>query len=104
MQTNEIYVFSVKRGRKKRLIEMAQNKTLYDLHQEIQVEFELDDDHMYGFAVGNKFWSGRIIAEGNPLGPSKDVGIEKIILHEQLIYMYDYGDEVQFKVELIEIK
>lgn len=41
-----MYIFSVKRGRKKCLIEMKNNETLYDLHNAIQFEFELDDDHM----------------------------------------------------------
>lgn len=99
-----MYIFNVNRARKKSLIEVMDDKTLYDLHLEILNEFELDNDHMYGFAIGNKFWGGHIVAEGNPFGPEKDMRVADLMLNEQLIYMYDYGDEIQFKVELVEIK
>lgn len=38
------------------------------------------------------------------MGPERDVAIRNMMLNDQLIYMYDYGDEIQFKVELVEIK
>ncbi|HZK54397.1 MAG TPA: plasmid pRiA4b ORF-3 family protein [Desulfosporosinus sp.] len=105
--TEGTYLFKVSLSRGKwRRIEMAGKHNLHQLHIAIQEAFEFDDDHLYSFFMDNKKWSYDRYESPSDEGPHSDeVAIEELGLYpgKTLLYLFDFGDEWEFKVEVEEI-
>lgn len=80
-----------------RKIEMAAKHTLHQLH------LAINDDHLYSFFMDNKKWSYDRYESPYDEGPNADeVMIGKLGLHagKTFLYLFNYGDEWEFKVEV----
>lgn len=75
-----------------------------DLHLIIQDAFELNDDHLYCFFMDGKRWSHNSInCTGDDHGPYvTEARIGRLGLEpgQEILYLFDYGDEWFFKVLL----
>jgi Plasmid pRiA4b ORF-3-like protein. len=90
-----------------RKIQISGSKTLLDLHHLIQRAFEFDNDHLYGFFMDGKPYGRKgIYAPGDDHGPYVDkVKIGDLNLYEgkSFMYLFDYGDEWLFSVDVLKI-
>ena len=90
-----------------RKIELSHQHSLLDFHNAIQDAFDFDDDHLYSFFMDGKKYSRN--AYNSPLideGPHVDeISIGELELYEgqQVLYLFDYGDEWEFNVLLEKI-
>lgn len=85
------------------------SQSLADLHEAIFDSFDLDPGHLYSFFMSNKFWDGRTAyshPEADDDKPADKVGISRLNLEikQKFCYLYDYGDEYRFEVELTAVK
>jgi hypothetical protein len=90
-----------------RTIETAANQTLHALHYAIQDAVDFDIDHLYSFFMSNQAWDDGT-AYNSPYtdGPSaSSVKIEELDLRmkQRFLYLFDYGDEHRFEVQLIDV-
>lgn len=90
-----------------RKIEIAARHNLHKLHLAIQDAFDFDDDHLYCFFMDNKKWSyDRYVSPLDDEGPCADeVVIGELGLYpgKIFLYLFDYGAEWDFKIEVEEI-
>lgn len=107
---DQVFVFKVKIFYAKRIwrqIEIKGSQTLHDLHKSIFDSFELDPDHLYAFYLSNKFWDKQTeyahpAAESRPANKVKISRLD-LNIKQKIAYVYDFGDEHRFEVELITI-
>ncbi|MBC2579186.1 IS1096 element passenger TnpR family protein [Clostridium sp. DJ247] len=82
--------------------------TLHDLHNYIQDAFEFDNDHMYSFFMDGRAWSNnKFTYPYDEEGPHADeVKIGELDLNEKqsFLYLFDYGDEWRFRVDVYSIE
>lgn len=89
-------------------IALDSTETLLDLHNYIQDGFGLYNDHLYAFYLDNQPFSQHCY--NSPMdteGPYvNDITIEALRLEEgqKILYLYDFGDELQFSVVLMKIQ
>lgn len=109
---NKAYVFKVKHFYNKRswkMIELKGTQTLDDLHNEIYNSFDLEREHLYSFFLSNKAWDRDSEYTGdNHNSHSKKASKTKIhslglSLKQKFLYLYDFGDEIKFEVELVQV-
>jgi hypothetical protein len=106
----QVFVFKVKIFEAKRVwrqIEILGGQSLDDLHRAIFKAFSFDEEHLYAFYLSNKFWDltaeyAHPEAEGR--SASKAV-ISKLglALKQKIAYVFDFGDERRFEVELVAV-
>lgn len=89
-------------------IELAEDQTLEDLHLEIQRLFRWGDDHLYSFFIADE--TGEKVSEvGSPWSETvlhtHHVTIGELGLSpgRLLLYLFDYGDNHEFDVEVIDV-
>ncbi len=91
-----------------RRIEISADHTLLDLHRAIQRAYNFDDDHLYSFFMDGRSWSHeRFTSPYEDEGPWVDdvrIGELGLFIGQNILYLFDYGDEWHFRVELEEIK
>ena len=98
----------------RRVIAVRDDLTLVDLHYALQSAFGWDDDHMYAFWLGDKFWTHaeehytRPCGGDEPQDPderSAAIGLDRLGLSEgqQLSYVFDFGDEWRVRLRVGEI-
>ncbi len=95
-------------GKVYRDIEILGNQTLHDLHTEIQVAFNWDDDHLYSFYMSGVFHdSNSAISHpfAGDLHDSTEVPIAALGLEPErrFAYLFDYGDEWCHTLEVLGI-
>ncbi len=82
--------------------------TLHDLHNCIQGAFEFDNDHLYSFFMDGRAWSeDKFTCPFEDEGPHADeVKIGELDFSEKqsFMYLFDYGDEWRFFVEVSSIE
>jgi len=103
------YVFKVALARDLwRRIEISADDTLLSLHRSIQEAYQFDDDHLYSFFMDGKRWSReRFTSPYDDEGPHVDeprIGELGLYVGQDILYLFDYGDEWEFRVELEEIR
>ena len=103
------YVFKVSLAKDLwRRIEIAADHTLLDLHRAIQKAYNFDDDHLYSFFMDGRAWSyERFVSPYEEEGPWVDdvrIGELGLFIGQNILYLFDYGDEWHFRVELEEIR
>src|ERR1019366_4117441 len=113
--TATIHTFRVSlKPRIYRDIEIRSNASLYDLAEAIVRAFDFDIDHAFGFfskLTGNIFQSPfryELFADTEAGGVSRSVKRTKIEqafpkVGRKMLFLFDYGDEWRFKVEVIGI-
>lgn len=103
-----VFVFKVSlNGRTWRKIKIASAHTLHHLHLAIQDAFAFADDHLYAFFMDGKPWSQNAYWDKeDDKQPSADKAVLKKLELEQgtrFLYLFDFGDEWKFTVQLEEI-
>ncbi|HEY3319787.1 MAG TPA: hypothetical protein VGP72_04850 [Planctomycetota bacterium] len=103
------FVFRVSLGKETwRTIAMSGEHTLDDLHMAIQSAFKFDNDHLYGFYMDNKRYSKNCYndsrGEEGPFADEAVIGQLDVWLHQRFLYIFDFGDQWEFSVELLEIR
>jgi hypothetical protein len=102
------FVFKAGLGSVWRTIAMSGKDTLEDLHLAIQKAFRFDNDHLFAFHMDNKPYSGNRYndSRGNDGPFAEDVAIGELDLwiHQHFLYLFDFGDEWRFDVEVLEIR
>lgn len=94
-----------------RKISVSHLHTLHVLHLTIQSAFDFDNDHLYAFYVGGSIQTGKPIY----CNEARDIDIEKsteeitieemeLFRGQKLYYLFDFGDEWKFDVDLIKIE
>ena len=94
-----------------RHIQIGEDKTLIKLHQAIIESINFDDDHLHSFFMNNRIWDEdcEYICPNGELSSANDytdrVKLSKFQLKkgDKFIYVFDYGDEWRFKIEVIDI-
>jgi hypothetical protein len=95
-----------------RELALAENQTLYNLAEAIVDSFDFDFDHCFGFFNSFEKWfrAERVYElfkdvgeEGSPnaRGVKKVTIAETFSLDKKLLFLFDYGDEWKFTVELM---
>jgi len=130
----EVYLFKVTlsdwsgrvRGMPYRILAIPEGFTLYDLAESITDAFDFDFDHTFGFYDNIKSWTDSVeryesstsifrsilfalVFPPGELGDNRDVARTKVkeVFDEpgkKLLFLYDYGDEWHFIVQLREKK
>ncbi|MHC1611576.1 MAG: plasmid pRiA4b ORF-3 family protein [Candidatus Methanospirareceae archaeon] len=103
------YVFKVSLAKDIwRRIEISADHTLLDLHRAIQKAYNFDDDHLYSFFMDGRAWSyERFASPYEEEGPWVDdvrIGELGLFIGQNILYLFDYGDQWHFRVELEEIR
>ena len=108
---DKVFVFKVKLFYAKRVwrqIEIIGSDTLDDLHETIAGVFNLEWGHLYSFFMSNRAWdSNSEYCHSQAEGRRADKAIIsrlELRIKQKFMYLYDYGDEHCFEVELIDIK
>ncbi|MFQ5857671.1 MAG: plasmid pRiA4b ORF-3 family protein, partial [Anaerolineae bacterium] len=90
-----------------RTIEVTGDQTLDDLHYAIQRAVSFDADHLYSFFMSGQAWDETTEyasphAEGRSAAGAKirDLGLR---LKQRFLYLFDYGDEHRFEVQLVAV-
>ncbi len=106
-KSNKSYVISVSFATGiYRHIKIADDATLYDLHQAIQDTFIFDDDHAHAFFLDNRSWShvdsyfADMIEEEERF--TQDYALNSVLhLGQSFKYIFDFGDEFTFQCKLL---
>jgi hypothetical protein len=107
--TATIHIFRVSlRARLYRDIEISSTATLHDLAESIVRAFDFDFDHAFGFfskLTGNVFQSPiryELFTDGASSKSVKRTKIEQAFptVGSKMTFLFDYGDEWGFKVEV----
>lgn len=84
-----------------RTTEMLATQTLAELHNYIQREFKLDNDHLYAFYMSGRAWDKKNYYDG----PGKNA--ERISLQvagckpgKEFLYIFDFGDDLRHHVRV----
>lgn len=100
-----VYFFRVSLGRKLwRVIKLSEAHTLQHLHDAIQDTFGLWDVHLFAFFMSGKPWSGEAYwdkrAEKKPVADRAVVGKLGLSVGKKFLYLFDFGDEWCFTVNV----
>ena len=107
----------------RRTIAVRTDQTLADLHDVLHAAFDWDDDHLYSFWLGGKFWArdgaeyvhpfaletdpfaGWDMATGQPTRESADRRLDRLRLTkgQRIAYLFDFGDEWRVRLTLRDI-
>jgi hypothetical protein len=89
------------------LIEIAADQTLDDLHYAILGAVNFDSDHLYSFFMSGQAWDDATeyaspFGEG-PSAAQVKIGDLSLRMKQRFLYLFDYGDEHRFDVQLVGI-
>ena len=90
-----------------RTIEIAGDQTLHRLHRQILKAVGFDSSHLYSFFMSNRAWDGTseyssAHTDGRSAGGVRIADLN-LRMKQRFLYLYDYGDEHRFEVQLIDI-
>jgi hypothetical protein len=90
-----------------RTIELTADQTLDTLHHAIQAAVDFDEDHLYSFYMSGRAWDkdseyGSPYADG-PSAAKARIGDLNWRLKQRFLYLFDYGDDHRFEVQLLAI-
>jgi len=90
-----------------RIIEISERQNLHDLHGAIQEAVNFDNDHLYSFYLSGRAWDKATeYAHPSSDGPSAarlKMGDLNLRMKQRILYLFDYGDEHHFTVQLVAI-
>ncbi|QXE20687.1 hypothetical protein [Clostridium sp. 001] len=90
-----------------RVLKLSHNTTFHELHLLIQQAFDFDNDHMYAFYTGTSRRTGKELYSADPFGESdeyEELTIEEADIYkgQQFIYLFDFGDMWEFKIQVMD--
>lgn len=109
---NGAYAFKIKYKRDKglyRTIELRSKQTLEQLHHAIQRSLQWDGDHLYSFFMNGRRWDERYQfsspwEDDAPFWADEArIGQLGLTLRHKFLYLFDYGDEHEFDIEVVAI-
>ncbi len=86
------------------VIEMRADQTLHDLHHAILDAADFDEDHLYSFYMSGQAWDKATeYSRGPDARHSSNERISNLPLRmkQRFLYLYDYGDQHEFDVQII---
>jgi hypothetical protein len=90
-----------------RRIKISASHTLHHLHEAIQDAFKFYDDHLYAFFMDGQPWSRKAYwcREDNqqPYADKAIIGRLDLTPGQRFLYLFDFGDEWMFDVQVEEI-
>lgn len=103
-----LFKVSLSKGTWRKLVLSAKH-TMEDLHQAIINAFQFDNEYLYSFFMDGRMWSHDCIASpdddfGHADASKVQIGMVGLLEKQQFLYVYDYGDEWTFVVEVDEIE
>ncbi len=88
-----------------RTVELTVSQTLRELHAVILDAFDFDYDHLYSFFMSGEAWDKASEYAAHPEGSERGVSVTLGSLHlrprQKFLYLYDYGDQHEFDVQLV---
>lgn len=98
-----------------REIEVAANQTLANLGEAIPLAFGFEDPHLWSFFLSGQPWDRAseyaLVSEPDPLGGPRPRAARRIAIRdvplpgaagkEEFLFLFDYGDEWLFGVQLV---
>jgi hypothetical protein len=104
------YSFKVTYQRKPsvwQVIEISEDESLDDLHYAILSGVDFDTDHLYSFFMSGQAWDrgteyAAPYAERRSAARVK-IGDLRLRMKQKFLYLFDYGDEHRFEVQLVDI-
>ncbi|MDR1721697.1 MAG: plasmid pRiA4b ORF-3 family protein [Methanobrevibacter sp.] len=89
-----------------RIIKVSGEDTLDDLSEFILDSFDFDHDHMYAFSTDGNIYGEESYHLNDPEHKSTKTQIKKVLtkVDERLIYLFDFGDEWVFAIDVKEIE
>ncbi len=102
------YFFKVAlKGKTWRVIRLSGKHTLEDLHLTIQKAYQFDNDHLYAFCMNGKMSEDGIYnspwSETKPYANEVTISELKLYHGKKFLYVFDFGDNWQFQIQLIQI-
>ena len=92
-----------------RMVVLSAENTMDSLHKMIIKSYEFDDDHLYSFFMDGKKWSKHCIVSpyddtGDPQATEIQIGAVGFTVNQCFLYLFDYGNEWLFTVEVSDIE
>jgi hypothetical protein len=92
-----------------RKVVLSGKHTMNTLHDMILDAFDFDDDHLYSFFMDGVKWSTDCITspydnDGQPVATEIQIGEIGLEQGQRFLYLFDYGDEWTFVVEVENIQ
>ncbi|MDR1721696.1 MAG: plasmid pRiA4b ORF-3 family protein [Methanobrevibacter sp.] len=89
-----------------RIMRISGEDTLDELSAYILYVFDFDSDHLYAFSTDGNPYDDNSYHFDNPEYKSTDTPIKEVItkVNEGLTYLYDFGDEWFFEIDVKEIE
>jgi hypothetical protein len=93
-----------------RTIELRSEETLEDLHDAIQSAWRWDSDHLYSFYMNGQRGDQRyeFVSPWDNEGPAwvdeAVLGELGLTLKHKFLYLFDYGDQHEFEIEVVGIR
>ncbi len=86
------------------IIETSAKHTLDDLHSAIIDAADFDDDHLHAFYLSGRAWDKETEYGHSDARYSSAISIGKLALRmkQRILYIFDFGDQHEFDVQLIE--
>jgi Plasmid pRiA4b ORF-3-like protein/SEC-C motif len=86
------------------IIETSSKNTLDDLHDAIIDAADFDDDHLHAFFLSGRAWDKQTeYGHGDARHSSgMQIGNLRLRLKQRFLYLFDFGDQHEFDVQLIE--
>ncbi|WP_099353769.1 plasmid pRiA4b ORF-3 family protein [Fredinandcohnia onubensis] len=91
-----------------RKLQFSASHTLLDVHHLIQEAFDFEDDHLYAFFMDGKkfsrknFYNSPIDFEG-PYANEVNLGELQLREGKSFLYLFDFGDEWEFYIDVLKI-
>lgn len=92
-----------------RTLQFSDSHTLLDVHHLIQEAFEFEDDHLYAFFMDGKkfsrknFYNSPVDFEG-PYANEVKLGELELRKGKKFLYLFDFGDEWEFYIDVLKIE
>jgi pRiA4b ORF-3-like protein/SEC-C motif-containing protein len=85
-----------------RTVELPEGSTLQDVHQLIQREFDLDDDHLWAFFLSGEYFDRETEFGTGERARSPRVRLAELSLSPgmRIAYVFDFGDELRHDVRV----
>lgn len=105
----QTFVVRVSLGSIWRTIALSSEHTLDDLHYHVQQAYSFDNDHLYAFYMDGKRYSRKAYGDPRadgcaPYADDAALGELDLFVGQRILYLFDFGDEWLFDVDLLEIR
>src|SRR5687767_3905887 len=92
----------------RRVIDFDGRSSLHDVHNMIQQELDLDDDHLYAFYLSGRYFDRSsehsLSRDGSPDSQRSLLFRLGLTAGQQFAYLFDFGDELRHTVTVVSIR